>query len=414
MNINASAFKIVAPAEAVEASIQLPASKSISNRALILNALSFSPYPIDNLSDCEDTDVITNAFNNASKTFEVDGAGTAMRFLTAFLACIEGEWIIQGSERMHERPIYPLVDALNSLGASVTYLEKEGFPPLKIKGAPIMGGEVTISGDISSQFTSALLMVAPTMKKGLTIRIENELVSKPYVLLTLNMLKKYGIESKWEDNCISITHQRFVPAHISVESDWTAASYWYEFVALNKHAHIELLGLTRNSLQGDANVVNLFADLGVRTTFTNKGVCLRKMNTHTKKFFHNFVDEPDLVQTFALTCCMMDVPFMFSGVQTLKLKETNRIEAVITELKKLGYVITETSHGMLEWNGERCVAEENPRIQTYDDHRMAMAFAMAAVNHSPMIIEHPRVVKKSYRNFWANLQQAGFSITEHD
>ncbi len=242
-------YKIFPP-EKLNITVQLPASKSISNRLLILNALSLNANPIENLSDCEDTQVIIDAFNSASNIFDVKGAGTAMRFLTAFLASMEGEWTIKGSARMHERPISPLVETLRALGAEIEYLGKEGFPPLKIKGKRLRGGEVYISGNISSQFLSALTMIAPGTREGVIINIQNELISKPYLSLTIKLMEQYGINVKWENDRITIKPQKYKPANIRVESDWSAASYWYEMVALMPKSEVTLLGLQKKQQPG--------------------------------------------------------------------------------------------------------------------------------------------------------------------
>ncbi|HHV84961.1 MAG TPA: 3-phosphoshikimate 1-carboxyvinyltransferase [Petrimonas sp.] len=402
-------YKIYPP-EKLKATVELPASKSISNRVLILNALSLNTNPVENLSDCEDTQVIIDAFNSDSNVFDVKGAGTAMRFLTAFLAGMDGEWIVQGSKRMHERPIFPLVDTLRTIGADIEYLGNDGYPPLKIRGKRLKGGEVYVSGSVSSQFISALMMVAPTMENGLIINIRDEIISKPYINLTAKLMEEYGIHLKWEGNRIKIKPQAYKPVSFKVESDWSAASYWYEMVSLCPHSEITLLGLQEGSYQGDANLVNLFKDLGVSTEFVPNGVIIRKVGKPTRKFFHNFIYEPDLAQTFAAACCFLHVPFIFSGVQSLRIKETDRIEALKTELKKLGFVLSETDSEMLEWDGERCFAEEDAVIDTYDDHRMAMSLSPAAIPFKSVIINDPQVVNKSYPNFWDDLKKAGFRI----
>ncbi len=400
------------PPDALYATVQLPASKSISNRALILNALSLSPYSIRNLSNCEDTQVIIDAFNSDSNVFDVKGAGTAMRFLTAFLAGMEGDWVIKGSKRMHERPIHPLVETLTALGANIEYLEKEGFPPLHIKGRKLKGGEVYLSGNISSQFISALLMIAPIMEKGLIMHIEKKIVSKPYIDLTIAMMAQCGVTVKWIGNDIVVRPQQYQSTELVVETDWSAASYWYEMVSMIPNSEVKLLGLIKNSLQGDSNVANLFSDLGVTTEFTEEGAVLRHTKRKAKKFFHDFVNEPDLAQTFAATCCFKGIPFLFSGIQSLKIKETDRVQALINELKKLGFVLKETEIGMLEWDGERCTPEKDPAIDTYDDHRMAMSLAPGALVFKTLNINNPEVVTKSYPHFWDDLKRAGFQIEE--
>lgn len=404
-------YVIHAPAASWKTSVQLPASKSICNRALILNALSYSPYEIQNLSDCDDTDVMVKALNSNDSHFDVKAAGTAMRFLTAFLSKVVGEWTITGTERMKNRPIRILVDALNAVGAKIEYLEKEGFPPLRIMGSALQGGEISLDGGVSSQYISALLMIAPLMEKGLTLHLQGKVISKPYIHLTLQLMKQYGVESEWVGSTIKVAPQSYRPLPYTVESDWSAASYWYEMMALSQQAEIELKGLFKESLQGDAAGVKLFAQLGVATDYKAGGVVLRKNGNVCQKLIYDFVNEPDLAQTFVTTCAFMNIPFRFTGLQSLKIKETDRIEALKCELRKLGYVLTDTNGSILEWNGKRCEPEAHPVITTYEDHRMAMAFAPASlVRKEGIEIAHPEVVSKSYPHFWENLESAGFVV----
>lgn len=405
-------YQITAPKSPIYTDIKLPASKSISNRALILKALSNSSFPIENLSDCDDTRVMVEAFSSKDNIFDIGAAGTSMRFLTAYLSKKPGEWIITGSERMQQRPINTLVEALNTLGAHIEYLKNQGFPPLKIKGSALDGGDIFLSGGISSQFISALLMIAPTMEKGLTLHLEGNIISVPYIKLTLRMMEQFGVKCDWEGNVIKIFPNEYKPIPYLVESDWSAASYWYSIAALSTDARIELKGLFKDSGQGDSKVADLFMDLGVETEFTQEGVILTKTNRIAKKLFHNFINEPDLAQTFVVTCCMMGVPFLFTGLQTLKIKETDRIEALKAEMKKLGYIITDSQNSILEWDGERCEPDANPIIATYEDHRMAMAFAPAALKIDNLLIAEPMVVTKSYPYYWEDLRKAGFSVEE--
>ena len=404
-------YLIKAPEERLRASVQLPASKSISNRALILNALSYSPYDIQNLSDCDDTEVMVKALNSDSRDFDIKAAG---RFLTAFLSKIVGEWTITGTERMKNRPIKLLVDALNSLGARIEYIEKEGYPPLRIFGSALQGGEISLAGGVSSQYISALLMIAPLMEKGLTLHLEGNIISRPYINLTLQLMEQFGVKAIWNGQTIKILPQEYKPIRFTVESDWSAASYWYSIMALSKNAEIELLGLFKNSLQGDAAGAKLFAQLGVGTTFTDRGVVLKYNGNAVKKLIYNFVNEPDLAQTFVVTCVLLNIPFRFTGLQSLKIKETDRIEALKTELRKLGYLLTDSNDSILEWNGERCEPEADPIIATYEDHRMAMAFAPAAlVLPKGLKVADPEVVTKSYPAYWEDLRKAGFALIEN-
>lgn len=393
--------------------IKLAASKSISNRALILKALSNSPYPIENLSDCDDTRVMVETFASKGKLFDIGAAGTSMRFLTAYLSKLPGEWEITGTERMQKRPINILVEALNAIGAHIEYLKVKGFPPLKIKGKALLGGEIYLSGGVSSQFISALLMIAPTMEKGLIIHLEGDVISVPYIKLTLKIMAEFGVKSDWEGNTIRIYPTEYKPIKYTVESDWSAASYWYEMAALANNANIELKGLFKDSGQGDSKVAELFLDLGVNTEYIDGGVVLTKTDRIAKKMFHNFINEPDLAQTFVVTCCLKNIPFLFTGLQSLKIKETDRIEALKIEMRKLGYVITDSQDSILEWDGERCEPEADPVIATYEDHRMAMAFAPAAIILEHLKIDEPKVVTKSYPNYWNDLRKVGFEIEEN-
>ena len=391
-------------AESLNISINLPASKSISNRALILNALAYSSYDIQNLSDCDDTQVTMKALDSNDRTFDIGAAGTAMRFLTAFLSKTVGEWVITGSERMKQRPVKLLVDALNSLGARIEYIEKEGFPPLKIVGCALMGGEIRMNGGVSSQYISALMMIAPFMQNGLKIILEGNVISVPYIRMTMSMMKEYCVKVNFENNVIEIEPQTYQPIKYKVESDWSAASYWYEILSIAGKGQIFLSGLNQNSYQGDSKTAELFMQLGVKTKYQPEGVLLTTTKNNVLKFEYNFVNQPDLAQTFAVTCCLKNIPFHFNGVESLKIKETNRIAALINELHKLGYVLNEPVEGQLAWNGERCEPAKEISIATYEDHRMAMAFAPTAMV-TPITIEHPEVVSKSYPNFWEDLEQ---------
>jgi len=384
--------------------IDLPASKSISNRVLILNALSYSDNDIQNLSDCDDTRVLANALDSNYTTFDIGAAGTAMRFLTAFLSKTVGEWVITGSNRMKQRPIKILVDALNSLGARIEYVDKEGFPPLRIYGSALTGGEIRLNGEVSSQYISALMMIAPYMQKGLKIILEGNIISVPYINMTLEMMRDFGSLVFFKNNIITISPESYRPIPYKVESDWSAASYWYETLSLVGKGEVFLTGLKSLSYQGDSKVAELFTQLGVKTDYTPEGILLTPNGIFTQKMEYNFSNQPDLAQTFAVTCCLKGIPFLFSGLHSLKIKETDRVEALINELHKLGFVLTEPGEGMLTWENERCKPASEISIATYDDHRMAMAFAPAALT-IPIIIENPQVVSKSYPKFWDDFEK---------
>ncbi len=386
----------------IDLQINLPSSKSISNRALILNALAYSAYDVQNVSDCDDTRVMIRALNSNDTTFDIGAAGTSMRFLTAFLSKTVGEWIITGSERMKQRPIKLLVDALNALGGRLEYVENEGFPPLRIFGSALTGGEITLNGGVSSQYISALMMVAPYMQQGLTIKLEGTVISVPYIQMTMSMMKEYGVDVCFENNTIDVRPQNYVPVQYVVESDWSAASYWFEVLSIAGKGRVFLKGLYAKSTQGDSKVAELFEQLGVSSVFSAEGVQLEATGDYCAKFENDFLDQPDLAQTFAVTCCMRAIPFHFKGVQSLKIKETDRVAALIAELAKLGFVLYEPAEGELAWSGERCEVAREISIATYEDHRMAMAFAPAALV-TPLCVEEPHVVSKSYPTFWEDI-----------
>jgi 3-phosphoshikimate 1-carboxyvinyltransferase len=403
-------YTLTPPAQ-LNGNIKLPASKSISNRALILNALAYSDRPIDNLSDCDDTSVLVKALDSDNNTFDVGAAGTSMRFLTAFLSKIVGEWTITGSERMKQRPIKLLVDALNSLGAKIEYVEKEGFPPLRIFGSALKGGAIELDGGVSSQYISALMMIAPTMQEGLKLTLTGNIISMPYINLTLQMMEEFGVKAYWKENTITIPAQTYHATPYSVEGDWSGASYWYEMLALCGKGDVFLQDLRKNSYQGDAKIAELFKQLGIKTTYEKNGVRLTVNGQLPPKMQYNFVNQPDMAQTFVVTCCLLNVPFRFSGLQSLKIKETDRIAALINEMNKVGFILEETGAGLLEWKGERCSPAKDVSIDTYEDHRMAMAFAPIAFK-LPMSINNPQVVSKSYPSFWEDLKAVGFTIKE--
>lgn len=405
-------YLVSKPNKTLKGSIVLPGSKSVANRALIIHALSYSPYPIENLSDSDDTRVMEKVFNSNTNHFDIGHAGTAMRFLTAFLAQIVGEWILTGSERMKQRPIGILVDALNKLGARIEYLENEGFPPLKIYGSHLKGCILELDGSVSSQYISALLMIAPTLEGGLTLRLKNKITSRPYIDMTLKLMEQFGVQSVWKGNEIHITEQTYKARPFSVEADWSGASYWYEMAVMAEDVDVELIGLTTESLQGDAQIAKWFEQLGVDTIPTEKGSRLVKNGKPLPKNLNlNFIENPDVAQTFAVVCVMKQIPFHFTGLETLKIKETNRIAALQDELSKFGAQIAEPAHGELKWDGTFPLEKQTvPEIETYHDHRMALAFAPACQIYGPVAILDPMVVSKSYPNYWEDLKKVGFEV----
>jgi len=414
-------YVINAP-EKLQVDIKLPASKSISNRALIIHALTGGNTLPENLSDCDDTEVIIQALEQMPYTIDIKAAGTAMRFMTAFLAATEhGEHVITGTERMKHRPIKLLVDALRHLGANIEYEGETGYPPLKIKGETLEGGELEIAGNMSSQYTSALLMIGPVLKKGLTLRLTGEIISRPYIDLTLWTMREFGADAEWTSvDTITVQPKPYEARPYLIENDWSGASYWYEMVALSKDedAEVKLTGLMDGSKQGDSGVRYLFSLLGVKTIFETKEpgvpttVTLKKSGRRVPRLEYDFVNMPDLAQTFVCACCGLGVPFHFTGLQTLKIKETDRIAALKNEMRKLGIELEDRNDSELLWDGKRTkpASEEGIyTIDTYEDHRMALAFAPMAFK-MPISINNPQVVSKSYPSFWDDLTKAGFTI----
>lgn len=402
------------PDKSLKGSVVLPSSKSIANRALIIHALSYCPYPIENLSDSDDTKVMEQVFSSNTNLFDIGHAGTAMRFLTAFLSQIVGEWILTGSDRMKQRPIGILVEALTKLGARIEYMEKEGFPPLRIFGSHLKGCVLELDGSVSSQYISALLMIAPTVEGGLTLRLKNKITSRPYIEMTLKLMEQFGVQHAWKGNEIRIAEQRYKARPFSVEADWSGASYWYEMAVLAEEVDVELTGLRTESLQGDAILAQWFEKLGIQTIATEKGSRLTKNAEALPKFLQlNFIENPDVAQTFAVLCVMKHIPFHFTGLETLKIKETNRIAALQDELAKFGAQITEPAHGELKWDGTFPLEKQSlPEIETYHDHRMALAFAPACQMAGPVAILDPMVITKSYPGYWEDLRKVGFKVQE--
>ncbi|MBR5897983.1 MAG: 3-phosphoshikimate 1-carboxyvinyltransferase [Muribaculaceae bacterium] len=405
---------IFPPEEFIETSVSLPLSKSISNRALIINALTPNAIDIKQVAKCDDTDVMVAALSSTDSDINIGAAGTAMRFLTAYYAATPGRNVtLDGSERMRQRPISALVNALRDCGADITYAANEGFPPLTIKGSRLKGGNVSLPATISSQYISALLMIAPTMENGLTLTLEGDIISQPYILMTLSMMKSWGIESDFTQNVITIAPQTYKATPFKVEADWSAASYWYEIAALSS-GDISLQGLDRDSLQGDSHIAQLFELFGINTVFDNGITTLEPSPDTTPRLNIDLSDQPDVAQTIVVTACMLGIPFNITGLSTLKIKETDRLEALRCEMLKLGMELIIENDSKLSWDGNRMPIAEIPAIDTYKDHRMAMAFAPAALYIPGIIINDIDVVSKSYPDFWRHLQDAGFTFAQAD
>lgn len=382
----------------------LPSSKSISNRLLLLNVLSGSGVVPENVSESDDTKVMRQALDGNLEHVDVGAAGTSMRFLTAYLALTEGIHTITGSERMKQRPITLLVEALRSLGAEIEYIETEGYPPLRIKGGCLKSGVVELDGSVSSQYISALLMIAPQIDGGLTMRLVGKVNSRPYIAMTLDLMSRFGAKYEWVDNHITVSGGGYTYSPMRVESDWSAASYWYAIASLTPGREYVLEGLERNSLQGDSAVVQIAAGLGVETVFTSSGIIIKATGKTPENYIYDFSQQPDLAQTFVVLCCMLGVSFAFTGLESLKIKETDRITALVVELGKLGYTLQTNGKDTIEWKGEHPEVSQVATISTYKDHRMAMAFAPAAFVVGDIMIDDPMVVTKSYPRYWDDLK----------
>ncbi len=408
-------LQLTAPQQ-TNGTISLPTSKSISNRALMIAALCGGEPQVLHPALCDDTAVMVDALSRQEGDINVGAAGTAMRFLTAYFATREGVTVtLDGVERMRHRPIGPLVDALRSLGAHIEYLGQEGFPPLQITGSVMHGGDITMAGDVSSQFISAMMMILPAIGGG-SIQLTGNIVSAPYIHMTAAVMRSMGAQVDFTGSTIAVGNG-YQGNDIVVEADWSAAAPWYALAALLPQSSITLQGLTAESIQGDARLVDLGSRLGIASRFDAHGVTL-----DTSRFIDcccsNFADmaaTPDLVPSWAVLMCLLERSFRMTGVRTLRLKESDRIEALRQELLKLGYVLKIEGEDAISWYGERvAVTTQPPVIDSHGDHRMAMAFAPAAVRFPGLIIRDADVVSKSYPAYWRHLTQCGFTITPLD
>ena len=440
--MSSASIKVSVKNKKLSGTIHLTGSKSESNRALIMQAMSNSAVQVKNVSEAADTvtllgilqegkqgeggkvkveneaNVQSTELKAQSSSLKADGpklvdigpAGTAMRFLTAYYTLQQGEVILTGSARMKERPIGILVDALRAIGAEIDYVEKDGYPPIKIKG-PLKqkSKQVSIKGNISSQYISSLLLAAPLLEQGLEVHIEGELTSKPYVEMTLAMLSQAGIKYTWNDNVILIPNQPYAPSEISVEPDWSAASYWYAIAALAEEAELFLPGLNAYSLQGDSKITEIMANFGITSQFKDGGVFLKKEFKRVERKIFDFKECPDLAQTVIVVCAALGHDATFTGLETLKIKETDRVNALQVELAKIGVKLIEKNQTYkLDCSGMDLSKSIN--ISTYDDHRMAMAFAPLALVLTELEIEDHRVVEKSYPHFWNDLESIGYEL----
>jgi 3-phosphoshikimate 1-carboxyvinyltransferase len=410
------------PDKILKGVIALPASKSISNRLLMIRALSGKDFKINNLSEADDTCLLQKLIELISdgpgrkNVLELDtaNAGTVMRFLTAWLAIRPGKWVLTGSERMKQRPIGDLAEALKHLGASIEYLAKPSYPPLLIKGTELPGQEVTIDAGVSSQFITALLLIAPCLSQGLILHLKGEKVSTPYVNMTIQMMQAFGARVKAGMTRIHVKPGSFVPMDFTVESDWSAAAFWYEAAVFADEVDLELEGLKFESIQGDAILPVIYQNFGVRTEFTANGVRLTKVQKKIDGFYYDFTDYPDIAQSVIVTCAGLGIRGRFEGLKSLQIKETDRLRALKNEIEKLGVHVTtygkSDEAAALEISAYKPVSRPGLAFETYGDHRMAMSLAPLVLKRGPLKILNPDVVVKSYPHFWEHLKMAGFEI----
>lgn len=397
---------------AKQSSVKITGSKSESNRLLLLQAL-YPEFKLANVSNSDDSCLMTDALASSSKVVDIHHAGTAMRFLTAYFSIQEGrETILTGSKRMKERPIKILVEALQDLGADISYIENDGFPPIKIKGKKLTRHKVSLKANVSSQYISALLLVASKLENGLELTLEGEITSVPYIKMTLSLLDEIGVESSFIGNVITVkpNTQKLTPKTLTVESDWSSASYYFSIAAISEvGTEVIISSYKENSLQGDSVLVDIYKHFGVISTFNGNSLTLKKETSKLESLTLDLKNAPDIAQTIAVTCFALGLPCDLIGLHTLKIKETDRLVALKTEIEKLGGAVTITGKS-LHLSASNSIKELVP-IATYNDHRMAMAFAPLALK-IPIVIEDAMVVSKSYPTFWDDLKTLGFQITK--
>lgn len=398
----------------IEASIPLPLSKSISNRALIMNALTPGAAPLAAVAHCDDTAAMQAALRTEeSCRVDVGLAGTAMRFLAGYFAAQPGSDVeLDGNERMRQRPIGPLVEALRACGADIEYTLAEGFPPLRIRGKKLQGGSVEMDATVSSQFISGLLMVAPTFEQGLDLSLQGEIASLPYLTMTIDMMRQRGIDIERQGNRVVVKPGAYQACDIPVEPDWSAASYWYEIAAMTA-GWITLPGLPDKSLQGDRKIADIFEKLGIITEWEDSAAQLNPSPEVYNRLEMDLSGNPDMAQTLVVTCCLLGVPFVLSGLESLRIKETDRTAALAAEMAKLSFVLDISRPGVIAWEpDQRRPVSKVPPIETYGDHRMAMAFAPVAYFIPGLVIKNAEVVTKSYPEYWDHLRLAGFTVQD--
>ena len=387
-------------------SIDLESSKSISNRLLIIKKLCKTKFEIQNLSKAKDTKILNKILDDfeTKKEINCEDAGTALRFAIAFLASKKGSWIISGSKRMHERPVKHLIDCLVELGAEINYLEKEGFPPIEIKSKKLKSKKLSLPGNISSQFISALLMVAPTIENGLTLEITSKVLSKPYIALTLDLMSEFGIEYTWENNLIKVEQQNYLAKNIKVENDWSAASFWYSFLALSKSGEIKIPDLYANSIQGDSVLPSIYSKLGVKTEFNEDSIVLYETKNIAKEIELDLSNHPDLALPIIVTCCGLGIKTNLKGLESLKIKESNRLESIKKELRKFN-ISCEIDSSSIKIKESQNIVKPKSTIECHNDHRIAMSIAPLSMKVGSIKFDNKNVVNKSYPKFWEDFDR---------
>ena len=386
--------------------IDLESSKSISNRLLILKEFCKTKFEIQNLSNSKDTKILNELLYSFKSTKDIncEDAGTALRFVIAFLATKEGIWKVSGSERMHERPIKPLIDCLTELGSEIKYLEKEAVPPIEIKSKKLKSKKLSLPGDISSQFISALLMIAPTIENGLTLEITSKVLSKPYIDMTLNLMSEFGIKYSWENNLIKVEKQNYLAKNIKVENDWSAASFWYSFLALSKSGEIKIPNLYANSIQGDSVLSFIYSKLGIKTEFNADSIILSKTKNIAKEIELDLSNHPDLALPITVTCCGLGIKAHLMGLESLKVKESNRLECIKKELRKFN-ISCEIDSSSIKIKENQNIVQPTSIIECHHDHRIAMSIAPLVMKVDSIKFDDKEVVNKSYPKFWEDFNK---------
>ena len=387
-------------------SIGLESSKSISNRLLIIKELCKTKFEIQNLSNSKDTEILNELLDSfkTRKDINCEDAGTALRFAVAFLTTKKGTWKVLGSKRMHERPIKPLIDCLIELGAEIKYLEKEGFPPIEIKSKKLKSKKLSLPGDISSQFISALLMVAPTIENGLILEITSKVLSKPYIDMTLDLMRQFGIEHSWENKLIKVEQQNYLAKNIKIENDWSAASFWYSFLALSKSGEIKIPNLYANSIQGDSVLSSIYLKLGIKTEFNKDSIVINKTKNIAKEIELDLSNHPDLALPIIVTCSGLGIKAHLMGLESLKIKESNRLECIKKELEKFN-VICSISDSSIKIKENQNIVQPKSTIECHNDHRIAMSIAPLCMKVNSIKFDNKNIVNKSYPKFWEDFDR---------